>query len=106
MANENNNNRPFYGDIFCGFDYGTFTAQDGTVREYQNIYIGAALRPRLDDSTRICGGVREVRKFPLKNRNVLDESIPYGARIEIMKDNFDKVSLVSVINYQSIFENK
>lgn len=104
MANENNNNRPFYGDIFCGFDYGTFTAQDGTVRNYQNIYIGAAIRPRKDDNERICGGVREVRKFPLKNRNVIDESIPLGAQIEIMKDNFDKVSLVSVISYQSIFD--
>lgn len=88
-------NRPFYGNIYMGYDYGTYADQNGDVRQYQNIYIGSELRSR--DSSRSCAGIREVRKFRLKNRDVLDLDIPIGSKIEFMKDGWDRVSLVSVI---------
>lgn len=95
MATETNN-RSFYGNIYMGYDYGSYSDQQtGEIRQYQNIYIGSELRSR--DSSRSCAGIREVRKFRLKNRDVLDLDIPIGSKIEFMRDGWDRVSLVSVL---------
>lgn len=75
---------------FCGYDYGTFTAQDtGEVRKYCNIFCISHMEPR---SGAYCGGWK-AEKFKCSSENVF-KGIEPMSDVNVWFDKYGRVSRI------------